>query len=295
VGRIEEILDLCRKSCNTISFIDEVHAVGLYGHEGGGICQQLGVEEQVDVITGTLGKAYGALGGYVALSTDMRHKLEDNMLEYQKECFLPAPMLSAALSSVQHLRTSQLERTLHQANAIAFREAAHLAQLPVMDSESHIMPLIVGDPVKCCEASQMLFEKHGIYVQPINYPTVPVGTERLRCTPGPMHTSEMIIDMVSSLREVYEELDIPLSKHANVDEVTHSHPLPTHMMEAPRVSSTSACICAPLHPLASGEDTVEEYQIKNECPFSVDASMWPNIANCVLTIWEMYSIHLVVI
>merc|ERR1712166_371777 len=275
VGKIAEILQLCSESSNTISFIDEVHAVGLYGDQGGGVCQQLGLEEQVDVITGTLGKAYGALGGYVALSTEMRHKLEDSMLQYQKECFLPAPMLNAALSAVQHLRVSQAERSSHQANAAFFRRAAEAARLPVMDSESHIMPLAVGDPVKCCEASQLLFEKHGIYVQPINYPTVPVGSERLRCTPGPMHSHQMIIDMVSSLRQVYEELGIPLAEQAMADEVTHSQPLPSPMMEAPRVnqaSAPSACVCAPMHPMASmtcGADTVADYRLDNQCPFSV--------------------------
>ena len=275
VGKIAEILQLCTESSNTISFIDEVHAVGLYGDQGGGVCQQLGLEEQVDVITGTLGKAYGALGGYVALSTQMRLKLEDSMLQYQKECFLPAPMLTAALSSVQHLRVSQAERSSHQANAAFFRQAAEAARLPVMDSQSHIMPLAVGDPVKCCEASQLLFEKHGIYVQPINYPTVPVGSERLRCTPGPMHSQQMIIDMVSSLRQVYEELGIPLAGQLLADEVTDSRPLPSPMMEAPRVNEASApssCLCAPMHPMASmtcGADTVADYRLDNQCPFSV--------------------------
>jgi len=261
VGKIPEILQLCKQSSNTISFIDEVHAVGLYGNEGGGVCQQLGLEDQVDVLTGTLGKAYGALGGYVALSSALRTKVEQSMLPYQAECFLPAPMLHAALRSVQHLRTSQQERTSHQANAAAFRAAAEQAQLPVMNSQSHILPLVVGDPVKCMQASQLLFERFGMYVQPINYPTVPMGTERLRCTPGPMHTPQMLVDMVCSLREVYNTLDIPLALAASEQ---------TAVQDAAgccQRGSESECPCAPFHAIASGDRTVEEYRSTNSCPF----------------------------
>jgi len=214
VGKIDEILSACEASPNTISFIDEVHAVGLYGNEGGGICQQLGVEHRVDVVTGTLGKAFGTLGGYVALSTELRTKVEAQMLDYQHESFLPVPMLTAALASVRHLRQSQTERTQHQANAAYFMEQAIEANFQVLASESHIIPLLVGDPVKCSLASKALLEDHGIYVQPINYPTVPVGTERLRCTPGPMHTKEMMDKMIRSLTQVYKELDIPLNLEA---------------------------------------------------------------------------------
>ena len=205
-----QILSACEATANTISFIDEVHAVGLYGNEGGGICQQLGMDERVDVLTGTLGKAYGTLGGYVALSTELRDKVEANMLEYQHDSFLPIPMLTAAKSSVQHLRSSQIERERHQANAGYFMQACKDANFNVIPSESHITPLLVGDAVKCSLASKALLEEHGIYVQPINYPTVPVGTERLRCTPGPMHTKQMMDKMIASLQQVYQELDIPM-------------------------------------------------------------------------------------
>eukprot|EP00656_Telonema_subtile_P051000 TRINITY_DN6748_c0_g1_i2.p1 TRINITY_DN6748_c0_g1~~TRINITY_DN6748_c0_g1_i2.p1 ORF type:complete len:382 (-),score=84.68 TRINITY_DN6748_c0_g1_i2:44-1189(-) len=211
VGKIDEILKACEASTNTISFIDEVHAVGLYGSEGGGVCQQLGFDGRVDVLTGTLGKAFGALGGYVALSSEMREKVEEHMIGYQHDSFVPIPMLNAALASVKHLRSCQEERRLHQSHAAIFMEAAQNANLPVMPTESHIIPLLVGDSVKCSLASQALFEKHGVYMQPINYPTVKYGTERLRCTPGPMHTPEMLTKMVEALKEVYTELDIPFA------------------------------------------------------------------------------------
>lgn len=183
------------------------------------------------------------------------------MLSYQAECFLPAPMLHAALRSVQHLRNSQQERTSHQANAAAFRAAAERAQLPVMDSESHILPLVVGDPVKCMQASQLLFERFGMYVQPINYPTVPMGTERLRCTPGPMHTPQMLVDMVCSLREVYNTLGIPLATAASEQTVVQD------AAGCCQRGSKSQCPCAPLHAIASGDRTVEDYRSTNNCPF----------------------------
>jgi len=211
VGKIEEILEACEGSSNTISFIDEVHAVGLYGNQGGGVCQQLGLEERVDVLTGTLGKAFGTLGGYVALSTELRAQVEAHMLEYQHDSFLPVPILNAAMASVKHLRESQTERETHQIRAASFMEAALKANLPVMPTQSHIVPLLVGDSVKCTQASQALFDKHGIYMQPINYPTVAYGAERLRCTPGPMHTPEMLTTMVQALEEIYTELDIPFA------------------------------------------------------------------------------------
>ena len=265
VGKIEEILQLCEQSSNTISFIDEVHAVGLYGAEGGGVCQQLGLEQRVDILTGTLGKAYGALGGYVALSSAMRNKMEDNMPEYQKDCFLPASMIHAALSSVQHLRQSQQERSSHQENAAAFRAAAEQAQLPVMDSSSHILPLVVGDPEKCMAASQMLFDRFGVYVQPINFPTVPVGSERLRCTPGPTHTPQMLVDMVCALREVYQELDIPLAPPlASVDTSQAAETA----LPGCCGGSESKCPCAPFHAIASGAESVEDYRRHSPCPFS---------------------------
>merc|ERR1712166_245363 len=211
VGRIEEILNACEQTSNTISFIDEVHAVGLYGNQGGGICQQLGLQERVDVLTGTLGKAFGTLGGYVALSTELRQQVEAHMLEYQHDTFLPIPILNAAIASVEHLRVSQHERKLHQDRATRFMEAAVKANLPVMATQSHIIPLLVGDSVKCTQASNALYERYGIYMQPINYPTVAYGSERLRCTPGPMHTPEMLTHMVHALADIYTQLDIPFA------------------------------------------------------------------------------------
>jgi len=211
VGRIEEILKACEQTSNTISFIDEVHAVGLYGNQGGGICQQLGLQERVDVLTGTLGKAFGTLGGYVALSSELRQQVEAHMLEYQHDTFLPIPILNAAIASVEHLRVSQHERKLHQDRATRFMEAAVKANLPVMATESHIIPLLVGDSVKCTQASNALYERYGIYMQPINYPTVAYGSERLRCTPGPMHTPEMLTHMVHALADIYTQLDIPFA------------------------------------------------------------------------------------
>jgi len=212
VAPLEAIADLCEQY-NAMSFLDEVHAVGLYGAEGAGVAQRDDVMHRIDAISGTLGKAYGVIGGYVALSQDLFTKMDDHIqkhLPYQNDSFLPPCVSEAAIASVQALRGQMGVdmRSLHQAHSQALKDELAAKGLPQQPSVSHIVPVLVGDPVKCKQAADLLFDEHKIYVQPINYPTVPRGTERLRFTPGPLHTPAMQEHLVSALEDVWKRLDI---------------------------------------------------------------------------------------
>ena len=212
VGPLKEIVDLCKKY-NAMSFLDEVHAVGLYGSEGAGVAQRDGVMDGVDFITGTLGKAYGVMGEYVVMDKRVGATMEqyiNDHLPYQNEAFLPPSIAEAALASVKALRgeTGTTMRSMHQSHAEKLKQTLIEKGFPVQPSKSHIVPVLVGDAVKCKQASDMLFSEYGIYVQPINYPTVPRGTERLRFTPGPLHTSAMQENLVTALEDVWDRLDI---------------------------------------------------------------------------------------
>jgi len=212
VAPIEKVLDICEKY-NAMTFLDEVHAVGLYGHEGAGVAQRDGVMHRVDAITGTLGKAYGVMGGYVALSGHLAQGIDgvvNGSVPYQADNFLPPPVVEAALSSVQALRgpIGTQMREAHQAHANGLMEMLKQKGMPVQPSASHIVPVIVGDAVKCKAAADLLMTDHNIYVQPINYPTVARGTERLRFTPGPLHTDAMQEHLVHALEDVWKKVGI---------------------------------------------------------------------------------------
>jgi len=212
VAPISAILDLCERH-NAMSFLDEVHAVGLYGEQGAGVAQEQGVMHRVDAISGTLGKAYGVIGGYVALDTRLAAKMDSHIRAhqpYQLDAYLPPPVAEAALRSVRELRgeVGRQTRRDHQANASLLKGLFVEEGMPVAASNSHIVPLMVGDPLKATQAADLLLHQHGIYVQPINYPTVPRGTERLRFTPGPLHTPSMQSDLLKSLKAVWEEVGI---------------------------------------------------------------------------------------
>merc|ERR1711871_1307574 len=208
VADVGAICDLADKY-GAYTFTDEVHAVGLYGDRGGGIAQRDGVEHRLDMITGTLAKGFGVFGGYLAASARICDAVRSFAPGFIFSTSLPPVVTAGALASVQHLMESQTERYAHQRAAARLKLLFRAAGLPVMDSVSHIVPLMVGDPVNAKKASDMLLDQFGIYVQPINYPTVPKGTERLRFTPGPLHTDEMMDELVTALNSVWDELDLP--------------------------------------------------------------------------------------
>jgi 5-aminolevulinate synthase len=207
VADVGAICDLAEKY-GAYTFIDEVHAVGLYGERGGGIAQRDGVEHRLDMITGTLAKGFGVVGGDLAASARIVDAVRSFAPGFIFSTSLPPVVTAAALQSVKHLMESQVERHAHQRAAARLKLLFRGSGLPVMDSVSHIVPLMVGDPVKAKQASDILLNKYGIYVQPINYPTVPKGTERLRFTPGPLHTDEMMDELVSALNAVWDELNL---------------------------------------------------------------------------------------
>ncbi|VAV98860.1 5-aminolevulinate synthase [hydrothermal vent metagenome] len=204
---IREFCDLADKY-NALTYLDEVHAVGMYGRRGGGVAEQEGLMDRITVIEGTLGKAFGLMGGYITASHDIVDAIRSYAPGFIFTTSLSPVITAGALASVRHLKDSQYERKIHQERAATLKEKMSAADLPVMPSESHIVPVLVGDPVICKQASDILLNEYNIYVQPINYPTVPRGTERLRFTPSPLHSDEMIDHLVASLKSVWKRLDV---------------------------------------------------------------------------------------
>jgi 5-aminolevulinate synthase len=211
VAPVNAICDLAERY-GAMTYCDEVHAVGMYGPRGGGICEREGAMERVDVIEGTLAKAFGCLGGYITGSTAMIDAVRSYAPGFIFTTALPPPVCAAATAAIRHLKSSNWERERHQDRAGRVKSVLAAAGLPLMPSETHIVPVFVGDPERCKAASDLLLEEHGIYIQPINYPTVPKGTERLRITPSPYHTDELIDALAESLVDVWERLELPLSK-----------------------------------------------------------------------------------
>ncbi len=212
-GDIAPIAEICDVAAHhgALTYLDEVHAVGLYGPRGGGIAEQQGLMHRLDVINGTLAKAFGVIGGYIAASDEIIDLVRCFAPGFIFTTALPPAVAVAARTSVSHLKASAVERKRHQERVARVKQNLRDAGLPVMPSDTHIVPLLVGDPLRCKHVTDLLMSRYGIYVQPINYPTVPRGTERLRITPSPLHSDEMIERLVAALTEIWRDLALPLA------------------------------------------------------------------------------------
>ena len=204
IAPIAEILDVCERH-GAMSYIDEVHAVGLYGPRGGGVAEREGLMDRITVIEGTLGKAFGVMGGYIAGSAAMCDFVRSFASGFIFTTALPPAIAAGAAASIRHLKVSQIERAQHRERVATVRRRLEATGIPTLDNPSHIIPVMVGDPHHCKMISDWLMDNHGIYVQPINYPTVPRGTERLRITPSPVHSDADIDKLVSALSEIWSQ------------------------------------------------------------------------------------------
>ena len=206
-GDIAPIAEICdvAEAHGAMTYIDEVHAVGMYGHSGGGVSQEQGVADRLTVIEGTLGKAFGVMGGYIAASRELCDFIRSYASGFIFTTALPPSISAGALASVRHLKHSNSERLAHRERVRAVRRKLDKYGIPHVDNPAHIIPVMVKDPVKCKWISDVLLDQYGIYVQPINYPTVPKGTERLRITPSPLHSDADIDHLVSALSELWSQ------------------------------------------------------------------------------------------
>ena len=207
IAPIGKIVDLAEKY-DALTFIDEVHAVGLYGNSGAGIAEQEGLMDRIDIIQGTLAKGFGVIGGYIASSESVCDFVRSYGDGFIFSTSLPPPIASGALANVQYVKNHNELRIQLQERASLVKKSMKEAGIPVMESSTHIVPVLVKDPILCKKASDELLNNHGIYVQPINYPTVPRGTERLRFTPTPLHTDHMINQLVDSMKQVWNQLGL---------------------------------------------------------------------------------------
>jgi 5-aminolevulinate synthase len=213
VAPIGAVCDLADKY-NALTYCDEVHAVGMYGARGGGISERDAVADRVTIIEGTLGKAFGVMGGYIAADQNIIDVIRSYAPGFIFTTSLSPVLVAGVLAAVRHLKASSVERDAQQTNAAMLKKLFSDAGLPVMLSNTHIVPLMVGDPVKAKKISDILLAEYGVYVQPINYPTVPRGTERLRFTPGPQHDEGMMRNLTAALLEIWGRMDMRVAQAA---------------------------------------------------------------------------------
>ena len=213
VAPIHAICDLAEKY-NALTYIDEVHAVGMYGPRGGGISERDEAAHRIDIIEGTLGKAFGVMGGYIAADSRIIDCVRSYAPGFIFTTSLSPVLVAGVLAAVRHLKSSSEERDGQQAAAAMLKTMFREAGLPVMESTTHIVPLMVGDPVRAKKISDILLAEYGVYVQPINFPTVPRGTERLRFTPGPAHSEEMMRELTAALVEIWDRLELDQARAA---------------------------------------------------------------------------------
>lgn len=207
IAPIAEICDLADKY-NAMTYLDEVHAVGLYGPRGGGIAEREGLMDRLTVIEGTLGKAYGVMGGYIAASTVLCDFIRSFASGFIFTTAIPPAVAAGAVASIRHLKSSNFERDQQKAKVAQVRTRLDALSIPHVENPSHIIPVMVGDPVKCKYISDVLLRYYGVYIQPINYPTVPKGTERLRITPSPVHSETDILHLTDALGELWEQCQL---------------------------------------------------------------------------------------
>ncbi|MFN3938316.1 MAG: 5-aminolevulinate synthase [Gemmobacter sp.] len=203
IAPIREIVEVC-EAHGALSYIDEVHAVGMYGPRGGGVSEERGLAHRIDLIEGTLGKAFGVMGGYITGSAALCDFIRSFASGFIFTTALPPAIAAAATTSIRHLKISDVERQRQKRQVAKLRQALERLGIPHLPNESHIIPVMIGDPVKCRQISDILLNDWGIYVQPINYPTVAKGTERLRITPGPLHTDDDIARLVEALAALWQ-------------------------------------------------------------------------------------------
>ncbi|MDA0819341.1 MAG: 5-aminolevulinate synthase [Proteobacteria bacterium] len=207
IAPIAEILDVCEKH-GAMTYIDEVHAVGLYGPRGGGVAEREGLMDRITVIEGTLGKAFGVMGGYIAASVDLVDFVRSFASGFIFSTALPPAVAAGAAASIRHLKSSNAEREQQRERVKEVRRKLDMLGIPHLPNPSHIIPVMVGDAKKCKMISDWLMDNHGIYVQPINYPTVPVGTERLRLTPSPVHDDGDTDRLIHALSDIWSQCEL---------------------------------------------------------------------------------------